>query len=190
MDLELKSGIRSIEEKCKINTQPGQHGGKNTRLSNYGIQLREKQKVRRIYGILEKQFRKNYAHAAHIKGNTGSNLLVILESRLDNVVYRLGFGATRSESRQLVVHKSITVNGKICNIPSYSLKPGDTVAVAEKSKKQLRIQSALEISKQLPNMSWIDLNESKLEGIFNSVPDRTELSADINEQLIVELYSK
>ncbi|MBK2125995.1 30S ribosomal protein S4 [Fangia hongkongensis] len=189
-DLELKSGVRSIEEKCKINTQPGQHGARRGRLSDYGLQLREKQKVRRIYGVLEKQFRRYYTEAARRKGNTGANLLVLLESRLDNVVYRLGFGATRAEARQLVTHKSIMVNGQKCNIPSYSLKEGDTVTVTEKSKKQLRIQNALELSKQRPNMSWIELDEAKLEGTFKSAPDRAELSSDINEQLIVEMYSK
>ncbi|WP_119343916.1 30S ribosomal protein S4 [Facilibium subflavum] len=189
-DLQLKSGVRSIEEKCKINTPPGQHGARKGRLSDYGLQLREKQKVRRIYGILENQFRRYYVEAARRKGNTGANLLQLLESRLDNVVYRLGFGATRAEARQLVTHKGILVNGKSCNIPSYAVQAGDVVAVREKAKKQLRVQNALELSKQRPAMSWIELDETKLEGTFKNTPDRAELPAEINEQLIVELYSK
>ncbi len=189
-DLQLKSGVRSVEEKCKINTQPGQHGAKKARLSDYGVQLREKQKVRRIYGMLENQFKRYYVEAARRKGNTGANLLELLEGRLDNVVFRMGFGATRAEARQLVTHKGISVNGKTCNIPSYPLQAGDVVAVREKSKKQLRIQSALELSKQRGSLSWIDVDEAKLEGTFKSKPERAELSADINEQLIVELYSK
>ncbi|WP_395947230.1 30S ribosomal protein S4 [Caedibacter taeniospiralis] len=189
-DLQLKSGVRSIEEKCKINMQPGQHGAKKARLSDYGVQLREKQKVRRIYGMLENQFKRYYVEAARRKGNTGANLLELLEGRLDNVVFRMGFGATRAEARQLVTHKGISVNGKTCNIPSYPLQAGDVVAVREKSKKQLRIQSALELSKQRGSLSWIDVDEAKLEGTFKSKPERAELSADINEQLIVELYSK
>ena len=189
-DLQLKSGVRSIEEKCKINMQPGQHGAKKARLSDYGVQLREKQKVRRIYGMLENQFKRYHVEAARRKGNTGANLLELLEGRLDNVVFRMGFGATRAEARQLVTHKGISVNGKTCNIPSYPLQAGDVVAVREKSKKQLRIQSALELSKQRGSLSWIDVDEAKLEGTFKSKPERAELSADINEQLIVELYSK
>lgn len=189
-DLMLKSGVRSIEEKCKINTPPGQHGVRRGRLSDYGLQLREKQKVRRMYGMLENQFKRYYFEAARRKGNTGTNLLLLLESRLDNVVYRLGFGATRSEARQLVTHKAILVNGQKCNIPSYLLKEGDVVSVREKSKKQLRIQNSLELAKQRPVMSWIELDEAKLEGTFKTSPDRAELPADINEQLIVELYSK
>ncbi|GGF89076.1 MULTISPECIES: 30S ribosomal protein S4 [Cysteiniphilum] len=189
-DLQLKSGVRSIEEKCKINTQPGQHGAKRARLSDYGLQLREKQKVRRIYGILENQFKRYYVEAARRKGNTGANLLELLEGRLDNVVFRMGFGATRAEARQLVTHKGILVNGKACNIPSYALQAGDIVAVREKSKKQLRIQSALELAKQRGTLSWIEVDEAKVEGAFKSKPERAELSADINEQLIVELYSK
>ena len=189
-DLQLKSGVRSIEEKCKINVQPGQHGSRRGRLSDYGLQLREKQKVRRIYGILENQFRKYYKKAARCKGNTGSNLLILLESRLDNVVYRIGFGATRAEARQLVSHKSILINGEICNIPSFSLKAGDKISLRKKAKKQLRIQSALELSKQRQSTPWVELDERNLEGTLKSLPERSELSADINEQLIVELYSK
>ena len=190
MDLDLKSGIRSIEEKCKINTQPGQHGAKRGRVSNYGLQLREKQKVRRIYGVLEKQFRRYYTEAAHLRGNTGSNLLMLLEKRLDNTVYRLGFAVTRAEARQLVVHKSIMVNGKKCNIPSYSLKPGDVIKIVEKSSNQSRVRNALELSEQNRAISWIEMDGKKLEGIFKHNPERSELSSDINEQLIVELYSK
>ena len=189
-DLQLKSGVRSIEEKCKINTQPGQHGAKKARLSGYGLQLREKQKVRRIYGMLENQFKRYYVEAARQKGNTGSNLLELLEGRLDNVVFRMGFGSTRAEARQLVTHKGILVNGKSCNIPSYPLQAGYVVAIREKSKKQLRIRSALELAKQRGVLSWVEVDEAKLEGVFKSKPERAELSADINEQLIVELYSK
>ena len=189
-DLQLKSGVRSIEEKCKINTQPGQHGAKKTRLSGYGLQLREKQKVRRIYGMLENQFKRYYVEAARRKGNTGANLLELLESRLDNVVFRMGFGSTRAEARQLVTHKSILVNGKSCNIPSYPLHANDVISLREKAKTQLRIQSALELSKQRGTLSWIEVHDAKLEGVFKFKPERAELSADINEQLIVELYSK
>jgi len=190
VDLQLKSGVRSIEEKCRINVQPGQHGAKRGRLSDYGVQLREKQKVRRMYGVLENQFRRYYFEAARKKGNTGSNLLQLLECRLDNVVYRMGLGATRAEARQLVSHKSILVNNKTCNIPSYSLEQGDVVTVRDKAKKQLRIQNALELAKQREVVSWIEMDESKFEGAFKNLPERAELSADINEQLIVELYSK
>lgn len=190
MDLQLKSGVRSIEEKCKINIHPGQHGVKRARLSDYGLQLREKQKVRRIYGMLEKQFKRYYVTAARLKGNTGANLIELLEGRLDNVVFRIGFASTRAEARQLVTHKGILVNGKLCNIPSYALKVGDIISVREKSKKQLRIQNALELSKQRTSLSWIEVNENKFEGVFKSKPERAEISSDINEQLIVELYSK
>lgn len=190
VDLQLKSGVRSIEEKCRINVKPGQHGAKRGRLSDYGVQLREKQKVRRMYGVLENQFRRYYFEAARKKGNTGSNLLQLLECRLDNVVYRMGLGATRAEARQLVSHKSILVNNKTCNISSYGLKQGDVVAVRDKAKKQLRIQNALELAKQREAVSWIEVDEQKFEGAFKNLPERAELSADINEQLIVELYSK
>lgn len=190
VDLQLKSGVRSIEEKCRINVQPGQHAAKRGRLSDYGVQLREKQKVRRMYGVLENQFQRYYFEAARRKGNTGSNLLQLLECRLDNVVYRMGLGATRAEARQLVSHKSILVNNKTCNIPSYSLKQGDVVAVRDKAKKQSRIQNALELAKQREAVSWIEVDEQKFEGAFKNLPERAELSADINEQLIVELYSK
>lgn len=189
-DLFLKSGVRALDSKCKADNVPGQHGARRGRLSDYGVQLREKQKVRRIYGVLEKQFRNYYAEAARLKGATGENLLKLLESRLDNVVYRMGFGSTRAESRQLVSHRGITVNGQIVNIPSYQVKPGDVVAVAEKSKNQLRIKQALELAAQRGDRSWLDVNTAKVEGTFKAYPDRSDLSADINENLIVELYSK
>ena len=189
-DLFLKSGVRSLDDKCKAETQPGQHGQRRGRLSDYGIQLREKQKVRRMYGILEKQFRGYYKEAARLKGATGENLLQLLESRLDNVVYRMGFGSTRAEARQLVSHKSITVNGKTVNIPSYQVAEGDVVGVREKSRNQLRIKSALDLAAGRAPTEWIDVNIDKLEGQFKHKPDRSELSSEINESLIVELYSK
>ena len=189
-DLFLKSGARPLESKCKLETAPGQHGQRRGRLSDYGVQLREKQKVRRIYGVLEKQFRGYYKEAARRKGATGECLLQILESRLDNVVYRMGFGATRAESRQLVSHKSITVNGAVVNIPSFQVQGGDVVAVREKAKNQLRIQSSLNIASQRADVDWLDINTDKKEGVFKRVPDRSDLPADINENLIVELYSK
>ncbi len=189
-DLFLKSGARALDSKCKLETAPGQHGQRRGRLSDYGVQLREKQKVRRIYGILEKQFRGYYKEAARRKGATGENLLQLLECRLDNVVYRMGFGATRAESRQLVSHKSLMVNGKVVNIPSYQVQVGDVVSVREKAKNQLRIQNALALSGQRADIDWIDVNTEKKEGVFKRVPDRGDLSADINENLIVELYSK
>ena len=189
-DLFLKSGVRSLEDKCKAETIPGQHGQRRTRLSDYGVQLREKQKVRRMYGVLEKQFRSYYKEAARLKGATGENLLQLLESRLDNVVYRIGFGSTRSESRQLVSHKSILVNGVVVNIASYQVQEGDVVSVREKAKEQLRIKSALDLAATRAPSEWIDVNVSKLEGQFKQKPERTELPAEINESLIVELYSK
>jgi small subunit ribosomal protein S4 len=189
-DLFLKSGIRPIDSKCKSETIPGQHGQRRGRLSDYGVQLREKQKVRRIYGVLEKQFRGYYKEAARLKGATGENLLQLLECRLDNVVYRMGFGCTRAESRQLVSHKSICVNGEIVNIPSFQVNAGDVVSVRQKSKEQLRIKSALELSGQRSETDWILVNSSKMEGEFTRKPDRTDLPPEINENLIVELYSK
>lgn len=189
-DLFLKSGVRALDSKCKVETKPGQHGAGRGRLSEYGLQLREKQKVRRIYGVLEKQFRNYYKQAARIKGATGTNLLRLLEQRLDNVVYRMGFGATRAEARQLVAHKAITVNGQTVNIASYLVKEGDVVAVREKSQNQLRIKNALEISSQRAAIDWIEVNTSKLEGTFKRFPERDDLSSEINENLIVELYSK
>lgn len=189
-DLFLKSGARALDSKCKLETAPGQHGQRRGRLSDYGVQLREKQKVRRIYGILEKQFRGYYKEAARRKGASGENLLKLLESRLDNVVYRMGFGSTRSESRQLVSHKAISVNGKTVNIASYQVAAGDVIAVREKAKKQLRIQNAINLAGQRSNVEWVDVNAEKKEGVYKRVPDRSDLPADINENLIVELYSK
>ena len=189
-DLFLKSGVRAIDSKCKIDTAPGQHGARKPRLSDYGVQLREKQKVRRIYGILEKQFRKYYREPARQKGNTGENLLQLLEGRLDNVVYRMGFGATRAECRQLVSHKAIVVNGRVVNIPSYQVSPEDVITVREKAKKQARIKAALDLSTQREKPTWVEVDADKMEGVYKRLPERSDLSADINEQLIVELYSK
>ena len=189
-DLFLKSGVRAIESKCKIDTALGQHGARKPRLSDYGSQLREKQKVRRIYGILERQFRNYYKEANRLKGNTGENLLVLLEGRLDNVVYRMGFAATRAEARQLVSHKSIVVNGRVVNIPSYQVSVDDVVAVREKSKKQARIKASLELATQREKPTWLEVDATKMEGVFKRTPERSDLSADINEHLIVELYSK
>ena len=189
-DLFLKSGVRAIDSKCKIDTAPGQHGARKPRLSDYGSQLREKQKVRRIYGILERQFRNYYKEANRLKGNTGENLLVLLEGRLDNVVYRMGFAATRAEARQLVGHKAIVVNGRVVNIPSFQVSVNDVVAVREKSKKQARIKASLELAEQREKPTWLEVDSAKMEGVFKRVPERSDLSADINEHLIVELYSK
>ncbi len=189
-DLFLKSGVRALDTKCKLETKPGVHGAGRGRLSDYGLQLREKQKVRRLYGILEKQFRSYYKEAARRKGATGENLLQLLESRLDNVVYRMGFGSTRAESRQLVSHKAIAVNGQTVNIPSYQIKSGDVVTVREKAKNQDRIKTSLELAGQRTDCGWIDVNSGKMEGTFKAVPERADLPAEINENLIVELYSK
>ena len=189
-DLFLKSGVRAIDSKCKLETAPGQHGARKGRLSDYGLQLREKQKVRRMYGILEKQFRNYYKEAARLKGNTGENLLQLLEQRLDNVVYRMGFASTRAEARQLVSHKAIMVNGRVVNIPSFVVTPEDVVVIREKSKKQARIIAALELAEQREKPTWIEVDGKKMEGTFKRLPERSDLSADINEQLIVELYSK
>ena len=189
-DLFLKSGVRAIDSKCKIDTAPGQHGARKPRLSDYGLQLREKQKVRRIYGVLEKQFRNYYKEAARLKGNTGENLLQLLESRLDNVVYRMGYASTRAEARQLVSHKSIVVNGQVVNIPSYKVSAEDVVAVREKSKKQGRIIAALELAEQREKPTWIEVDNKEMSGVYKNNPERSDLSAEINEQLIVELYSK
>ena len=189
-DLFLKSGVRSLESKCKPDSIPGQHGARRGRLSDYGVQLREKQKVRRIYGVLEKQFRNYYKEAARLRGATGENLLQLLESRLDNVVYRIGFGSTRAEARQLVSHKAILVNGQVVNIPSYQVKAGDVVSLREKAKKQLRVQSAMALAGQRGEPEWIDINVDKLEAVYKAAPERQDLSSEINENLIVELYSK
>jgi small subunit ribosomal protein S4 len=190
-DLFLKSARRSISDKAKFETKPGQHGRTSgQRTSDYGLQLREKQKVKRMYGVLEKQFRRYFAEAERRKGNTGANLLALLESRLDNVVYRLGFGSTRAEARQLVSHKAILVNGKPVNIPSFQVVPGAMVAVREESKKQVRVQEALQLAAQIGFPGWVEVNADKAEGTFKKTPDRDEFGADINESLIVELYSR
>ena len=186
-------GEKCFTAKCAIETRPfppGQHGQRRTRLSDYATQLREKQKLRRIYGVLERQFRNYYKDAARIKGSTGENLLQLLEGRLDNVVCRMGFSSSRSEGRQLVSHNAVSVNGKRVNIPSYQVKPNDTVSINEKPRKQYRIQSALDLAQQRGIADWIDVDIKKMEGIFKSRPEREELPADINEHLIVELYSK
>ena len=190
-DLFLKSARRSIADKSKFDSKPGQHGRTSgQRMSDFGLQLREKQKVKRMYGVLERQFRRYFAMADQQKGNTGSNLLSLLESRLDNVVYRMGFGSTRAEARQLVSHKAITVNGYSVNIPSYLVKAGDVVSVREKSKKQGRVLEALQLATQVGMPAWVDVNIDKAEGVFKKAPDRDEFAADINESLIVELYSR
>ncbi|MDN3608902.1 30S ribosomal protein S4 [Vibrio ostreicida] len=189
-DLFLKSGVRAIDTKCKIDNAPGVHGARRGRLSEYGVQLREKQKVRRMYGVLEKQFRNYYKDAARLKGNTGENLLQLLEGRLDNVVYRMGFGATRAEARQLVSHKAILVNGKVVNVPSFKVAANDVVSIREKAKQQSRIKAALEVAEQREKPTWIEVDAGKMEATFKRMPERSDLSADINEQLIVELYSK
>lgn len=189
-DLFLKSRARPLESKCQIDKLPGVQGTRPKRLSDYALQLREKQKLRRIYGILEKQFRRYYQEANRRKGSTGENLMKILESRLDNVVYRMGFGCTRNEARQLVSHKSILVNDKAVTIPSYEVKPADKISVREKSRKQLRIQFALNVAEQYGLPDWVEVNTKKMEGTFKAVPERSELFQDINEQLVVELYSK
>ena len=190
-DLFLKSARRSIGDKCKFEAKPGQHGRTSgQRTSDYGLQLREKQKVKRMYGVLERQFRRYFAEAERRRGNTGTNLLSLLESRLDNVVFRAGFGSTRAEARQLVSHKAITVNGQSVNIPSYLVKAGDVVAVREKSKKQARIVEALQLAQQVGFPAWVEVSLDKAEGTFKQVPDRDQFGADINESLIVELYSR
>ena len=191
-DLSLKSSRRAVDTKCKIDNPPGMHGAgtRKPRQSDYGLQLREKQKLRRIYGILERQFRNYYKEASRLKGSTGENLLQLLETRLDNVVFRMGFGSTRAEARQLVNHKSILVNGAIVNIPSYQVRPDDVVSVREKSRKQARIAEAMALSEQIGLPDWVDVNHGKFEGVFKALPDRSELPPDINEQLVVELYSK
>ena len=189
-DLYLRSGIRAIESKCNMDTAPGVHGARRGRLSDYGLQLREKQKVRRIYGVLEKQFRNYYKKAAAMKGNTGENLLSLLEKRLDNVVYRMGFGSTRAEARQLVSHKALKVNGKVVNIASYQVQPGDEVEIRERKKGQLRIQASLKIAATREACEWLEVDDKNLKGVFKAVPDRADLGTEINENLIVELYSK
>lgn len=189
-DLFLKSGVKALDSKCNIEQVPGMHGARRSKVSDYGLQLREKQKVRRMYGVLEKQFRGYYKEAARRKGATGENLLALLESRLDNVVYRMGFGSTRAESRQIVGHASILVNGQKVTIPSYQVQEGDVISVREKAKGQLRIKAALELAASRAACDWIEVDSTKMEGTFKRAPDRQELSAEINESLIVELYSK
>lgn len=189
-DLQLKSGIRALDSKCKLTTPPGVHGAKRGRLSEFGVLFRQKQLIRRTYGVLERQFRLYYAKAAKSKGITGENLLKLLECRLDNVVYRMGFAATRAEARQLVSHRSVKVNGSIVNIPSYQVKAGDVVEIKEKSKPQTRIQAALELAKQKPQPGWIDVDFTKLQGIVKLIPERSELPLEFNENLVVEYYSK
>lgn len=189
-DLLLKSGVRSLDTKCKLETAPGVHGARRSRLSDYGLQLREKQKVRRMYGILEKQFRNYYKAAARQKGATGENLLRLLEGRLDNVVYRMGFGSTRAEARQVVSHKAIEVNGRPVNIPSYQVKAGDQINVREKAKNQLRIKGALDLAGSRAPVEWVEVDSNKLSGVLKNLPERSDLAQDINEHLIVELYSK
>ncbi len=189
-DLFLKSRGKSLEGKCKLDQRPGQHGTKRARNSDYALQLRAKQRIRRMYGILEKQFRNYYQSAASKKGATGENLLNLLEMRLDNVVYRMGFASTRAEARQLVSHKSIVVNNQVTNVPSYQVQVGDEIKIREKSKKQQRIIDSLGISEQYGFPVWVDVNTKEMSGIFKSIPERIELGSDINEQLVVELYSK
>jgi small subunit ribosomal protein S4 len=190
MDLSLTSGVRPLDSKCKLDTAPGQHGARRGRETEHGVQLREKQKVRRIYGILERQFKNYFKKATRIKGSTGENLLKLLERRLDNVVYRIGFGSTRAEARQMVSHRCILVNGKVVNIPSYLVAPGDVVSVREGARTQLRIQSALTLAQARPSCDWLEVDAAAFSGTFKSAPDRDRLPPDINEQLIVELYSK
>jgi small subunit ribosomal protein S4 len=190
-DLLLKSARRSISDKAKFDSKPGQHGRTSgQRTSDFGLQLREKQKVKRTYGVLERQFRRYFAEADRRRGNTGANLLFLLEARLDNVVFRMGFASTRAEARQIVSHKAITVNGQSVNIPSYQVKAGDVIAVREKSKKQVRVIEALELAKQIGFPAWVDVAVDKAEGVFKKSPDRDEFAADVNESLIVELYSR
>lgn len=189
-DLLLKSGVRDHKSKCKSEKLPGQHGDKKPRLSGYGIQLREKQKIKRLYGVLEKQFRNYYKAAARQKGATGENLMTLLERRLDNVVYRMGFASTRAEARQLVAHKAILVNDKVVNVPSFLVSPGDTLSVRQKAKSQGRIQAALALSEQRAACDWITVDSTSFKGSFSTAPTLTDLSSDYNVNLVVELYSK
>jgi len=190
-DLFLKSARRAIADKAKFDSKPGQHGRTSgSRTSDFGVQLREKQKVKRMYGVLERQFRRYFAEAERRKGNTGANLLMLLESRLDNVVYRMGFGSTRAEARQLVSHKALTVNGEVVNIPSYSVKAGDVIGLREKSKNQLRVQDALKLAQGNGLPDWVSVDATKMEGTFKKAPDRDQYGQEIKEALIVELYSR
>lgn len=190
-DLFLKSARRTLDSKCKAETKPGQHGAKSgARTSDYGLQLREKQKLKRMYGVLERQFRRYFAEADRQRGNTGEILVRLLEQRLDNVVYRMGFGSTRAEARQLVSHKAILLNGQTANVPSIQVKANDVVAIAEKSKKQVRIAESLQLAEQVGMPSWVAVDAKKMEGLFKTAPDRSDVAHDVNEHLIVELYSR
>lgn len=192
-DLSLKSPARALDSKCKLEQKPGQHGAvaKRGKLSDYALQLREKQKVKRIYGLLERQFRNYYKKASTKKGNTGDNLMQLLETRLDNVVYRMGFAVTRPSARQLVSHRGVTVNGQVVNLPSYQVRPGDAIALTERGQRQLRVQEALTLSQEMDlSPHWVEVDAKKFSGLFKAVPDRADLPSDINEALIVELYSK
>jgi small subunit ribosomal protein S4 len=190
-DLFLKSARRSLDSKCKLDSKPGQHGRTSgARLSDYGLQLREKQKLKRMYGVLEKQFRKYFAEAERRRGNTGETLIQLLESRLDNVVYRMGFGSTRAEARQLVAHGAIEVNGTASDIPSMMVKAGDVVSVREKSKKQTRIKEAMDLASEIGLPQWVEVDATKLSGVFKQLPDRSDVARDVNESMVVELYSR
>jgi small subunit ribosomal protein S4 len=190
-DLFLKSARRSLDSKCKLDSKPGQHGRTSgARLSDYGLQLREKQKLKRMYGVLEKQFRKYFAEAERLRGNTGETLIQLLESRLDNVVYRMGFGSTRAEARQLVAHRAIEVNGRASDIPSMMIKAGDVVAVREKAKAQARIKESIDLANEIGLPQWVEVDTSKLTGIFKQAPDRVDVARDVNESMVVELYSR
>ena len=191
-DLSLKSPARSLDSKCKLDQKPGQHGsGRRNKVSDYAVQLREKQKVKRIYGLLERQFRNYYKKASTRKGNTGEILLQMLETRLDNVVYRMGFAVTRPQARQIVSHRGVLVNGKSVNLPSYQVRPGDEISLTEKAQKQLRVQESMTVSQEMDMLpGWVDVDAKKFNGVFKSIPERSDLSSDINESLIVELYSK
>lgn len=190
IDLQLKSNIRSLDSKCKANNPPGDHGQRRSRLTDYGVQLRMKQLIKRYYGVLEKQFHNYYEEADRRKGSTGDNLLQLLESRLDNVVYRIGFASTRTEARQLVSHKAILINDKTVNIPSYLVKPDDVISIREKSKKQLRILNALELAEQRPDFDWLTIDAKKMSGVFTRSPDSNEIPPEFKVHLVVELYSK
>jgi len=189
-DLQLKSGIRGIETKCKLDHPPGMHGQRRSRLTDYGVQLRMKQMIRRYYGVLERQFRNYYKTADRRKGSTGENLLKLLEARLDNVVYRMGFASTRAEARQLVSHKAILVNDKLVNIPSYQVVPEDVIEVRDRSKKQLRITAAMELNQQKTQFEWLEVDTKKMRGVFKAYPEQADLPAEFKVNLVVELYSK
>ncbi len=189
-DLFLKSSVRPLESKCKLEVPPGGAPQRRPRVSDYGLQLREKQKLRRMYGVLERQFRNYYKRAAQQKGSTGENLLKLLEGRLDNVAYRMGFASTRAEARQLVGHKGVTINGQVVNIPSYQVSPGDEISIREKAKKQLRVQNALQLAGEAGFPEWVEVDQTKMSGVLKQLPDRDDILPDINENLVVELYSK